>query len=685
MNKFKNKVRPFLIGIFFVFVAGNSFSTKKVVFLHENYVEAGPKNIVANINFIESMPFDGMVILASPDCDNVMKKGGVVTYTSVYDNNLKSIQGIFKKFNYNWAEIFTHKPGDFFDNAGWNVCINNWRMFARAVKAAGLKGIIFENEVYNGEKIWDYPSAVDSSSKYSLEQYRAQARLRGKQCMQACIEEYPNIEVTCIYGAYISEPRLPGWFLGFNYGALMGAFVVGMTEATVGKQAFVHDGGELYKYRTQSQFTMSYNWRKDTIATDAHNSPNIPASLRPYWKQKVKISHGLFNKTWPDASYPMDPTIMRKCLEYALRTCDDFVWFYPDWPDNWLIPPGIAAQSWLSAIAGARMAVNGGIHFTCGDVATIATGAPFTFTVKYENLETTPASLTYLKKPSWVNATNGNINITGTAPSVPMTDTLIAVASTGVFRDTLRLSIVVSSYFTFEAESGILAAPMQIVNDANASKGQCIITPAGSANTIFPKAEATYNFNAPTSGNYYVWIKTLSPSVGSTNNYGTFIGLNGTFFKPGLINRTANQYEWLKSPQIFVMNAGANQIIVGHGNEQVKIDQIVITNSPENVIPNELPSRIKNNRSELSQKLNLSIQILPSGKIQLVGQDVGLENYRLSVRDILGRKIWSNQGNKADDFVWNLTNSKIGKGIYCVMLQQKNGNHIENGKFTLVK
>lgn len=682
MDKFKSiKLRSFLVGISFIFMIVNSFSAKKVVLFHGNYTESVPKNIAANINYIETMPLDGIVILPAPDCDNVMKKGGVVTYTSVYDNNLKLTQGIFKKFNYNWAAIFTDKPGDFFNNAAWNVVINNWRMFARACKAAGLVGIYFDNEEYH-EKIWDYPAAVDSSSKYTLEQYRAQARLRGKQCMQACIEEYPNIEVTCIYGAYISEPRLPGWFLGFNYGALMGAFVVGMTEATVGNQAFVHDGGEVYKYRTQSQFTMSYNWRKDTIATDAHNSPNIPTSLRPYWKQKVKISQGLYTETWPDANYPMNPTIMRSCMEYALRACDDYVWLFPDWPQNWLIPPGTNAQPWLSAIAGARLAVNSGLSFNCATTTVVSAGSPFAFTISYENFTGSPASLVYTKKPSWITATNGNPAISGTAPTTSRIDTLTAIVSAGTKADTLNLSITIAQYFIFEAEQGTIQSPMQIIKDPAASNGQYITTPAGTGNTINPKTEAAYSFNAPQTGTYYVWLLTFTQTINPAANYGTFVGFNGTFTKPGAYNINANQYEWVMYPKSFNLAVGSNQLILGHGNEQIRIDKIIITNSSERLLPEGVTGLISKNKTlKNPQKLNLNIHPNTIDFIGNFGNPI-----QLKVVDIMGRKVWSynnEEYNNAGRIVWD--NSKVSNGMYFVFCESQKGYSSEIQRITLAR
>lgn len=673
-------MRSLLCGILLVLIAGISFSgTKKVIFIHHQ-TEHTPANIVANLSYIETLPFDGISIQADPAAHNIMSPNSALTYASIYDNNLKLVQGIFKKFTDNYAVVFVSKPGDFFNDKAWNVVVNNWRLFARAAKAAGLKGIVFDNEAYSLQLL-NYPANVDSSSKYTLQQYRDQARLRGKQIMTACVEEFPDIKIMSYHGPYVSEPK----FTLMNQGMinLVGAFFTGMVEGS-GTSGYNISGGEVYGLRTVAEFESHYQWVKYTIASAANNSPNIPTALRADWSNKVGISFGTYNTTYP-AGVTMNPTILRTTLENALRRCDDFVWFYVNWSEIWLTPPGTTAQQpWLAAISGAKAAVNSGIYLTCPTQASVQMGSNFSFTITFDNFTGAAASLTYVKKPSWVSA-NGNATLTGTAPNVPSQDTVTVVVSAGGKSDTLNLAIMTSAYYMLEAESGNLVAPMQIGSDPLASKGQYISIPAGTGNTISPKIEATYSVNIPTTGAYYVWLRIYKQLINPSGNYGTFVGFNGTFGKPGIANRSAGQYEWVIGSPVFNLTAGSNQLILGHGNEQVRIDKIIITNSPLAQLPLNLTSSLPGEKKgSIQNKNNLSIRIMPNGSMEFLG---GMAGSEISIRDILGREMGFGQEIKSGVWVWNPKNgnSRICNGTYFVLLQQKQEAKSEIKKFTLAK
>lgn len=663
-------------------MTGSAFSgAKKVIYTNPMWWnEHTPANLVANQSYIETLPFDGVGVFALPACLEAMNKGRICTYAEIYDNNFKLMQGKFTKVTYNWSFIFIGEPADWYDNASWNQVINNWRLFARASKAAGFVGIVFDNEGY-GSKGWnylyDYPGQVDSSSKYTLEQYRVQAHLRGHQIMQACVEEFPNIQVMFYHGPYLSEIKSTVDKPLSGGTELLGAFFSGFVEATIGTQACMQDGGECgYAYRTLAQFQNSYNWRKDTIASEMVNSPNIPVALRPNWPQKVKISYGLYPR---DQNPPaMTPTVMRSAMEYALRTCDDVVWFYSEARTSWLAPGNADAQTWLPSISGAKAAVNSGIYFSCDKMAGVQAGGKFSFQFVYDNFTGSAATLTYTKKPAWITATNGNQTITGTAPNSPSVDTIKAVVSAGGKSDTAKLTIIVSTYYFIEAESGTLTAPMEKGNDPAASGGQYITTPAGTGNTIFPKVEVTYSFNVPITATYYVWLLTYTQTLNPTVNYGTFLGFNGKFVKPGAANKTAGQYEWAMCPTANNLTAGPNQLVLGHGCEQVRVDKIIITNSSSVLLPSTVTRSLPDGKKNpIQRKNNLSIRIMPSGAIEYLGAG---DNLRLSVRDIFGREVAA--GKTGINF--RNKNSFVSNGIYFAVLQQKE-DLASIGKFVFVR
>lgn len=329
-----------------------------------------------------------------------------------------------------------------------------------------------------------------------------------------------------------------------------------------------------------------------------------------------------------------------------------------------------------------------GPYFCSPNLVSVPVGQNFSYLVKYENPLGTPVTVTYLKKPSWV-VIKGD-SIIGTAPSTVKTDTLVAALSASGLTDTLKLSIVVAQYFAFEAESGTLASPMKIGSNATASNGQYITPAAGIGNTIFPKAEATYTFNTPITENYYVWLRILAPIINTTANYGTFVGFNGTFVKPGVANRIAGQYEWIISPTTYSLNAGANQLVLGHGSEQVQIDKIIITNNPEAALPANYTSSRLLDKKNREQKSKLSVHNLYNGGIEFKGNFGNRNLIQITVSDVLGRTVWSYHQDRSgfgNRIVWDAKkgNSDLSSGLYFVTLKSQKGMMSELNKFTLVR
>jgi hypothetical protein len=318
-------------------------------------VPARTASVLENLSHIESLPFDG-IVLDIPATWNVMKRGVKLDYDSEYQTFVQPLQGKLDKFSFNMLRAVVDDPGDLFDDAAWNQAIENWRILARLAKDVGAKGIFFDNEEYF-DKWMNYPEDYASPTR-SKEDYIAQARLRGRQVMEAVMQEFPDVNLGTLHGPYLSEPATPSFVkrqqvADASYYELSGPFTIGMMEAQSGS-ARITDGGEVYQYRTLEDFQNSYAWRDQTIASDSVNSALIPESLKPQWSSKLEISFGLYTESWPDPQVDvMTPAIMRSSLANALRVADTFVWVYGETQTSWLKTGGMP-QEWQDAIRGAK-------------------------------------------------------------------------------------------------------------------------------------------------------------------------------------------------------------------------------------------------------------------------------------------------------------------------------------------
>ncbi len=349
--------------------AGNEATKTRVVVVRVNssgtdkpyLVLAGdftPTNVNANISYIETLPFDGGII--TPVTSWIIANGNSHPGYGALWNEIKDMN--FRKWDKNYLLLMIGNPPDFFDD--WSNVIAYWRDYAKAAKAMGtFAGIAFDNEEYAGP-VWGYPGAVNYRNR-SLQAYRDQARLRGRQIMQAMQEEFPDISVIHYHGPYASDPNTPNavslYQLEPDESNLMGSFFMGMVEAKNATSKVI-DGGEVYQYRTPDEFKNSYQWRKYTMASSSNNSPVIPRNERSAYPDNVSISFGLYNYNWTQwvdgTGHPMNPSIMENVVEYSLNNADDVVWLYTE-DMNWA--GGGVSSAWINAVRNGREAAKGGV------------------------------------------------------------------------------------------------------------------------------------------------------------------------------------------------------------------------------------------------------------------------------------------------------------------------------------
>ena len=316
-----------------------------------------PAEIKKNIAYIESMPFDGMFIHVQ-DSWKVMY-GKALSYDEIY-NQLSVLKGAFTIFKYNYLYVFISFPGDLWNDTAWKITAENFGKMAKASRAVGFKGIVYDNEEYQPNKWLNY-GEVYRNLKYNLPQHRDKTMLRGRQVMEAMVAEFPNLEVFNFHGPYLSEPEtdaaniMKDQACGYNCKELLGPFFVGMVQGK-GAAATVIDGGEVYQYRTKEDFTISYDWRKHGIASNETNSWFITDTIRINWARDVQLSFGVYNLTWKPA-YPMSAAIMSSTLENALRTTDKYVWYWTE-EDSWFIK-GKMQQAWIDTVRAVRKRVKG--------------------------------------------------------------------------------------------------------------------------------------------------------------------------------------------------------------------------------------------------------------------------------------------------------------------------------------
>ena len=376
-----------------VALLGGSVAQAQPVLIVFTSTHNDPSYVAQHVNWIESRPFDGLVIndylgrnllntQLKRDTPNALDGTGAVTYEAAA-HGLSPVKGVFRKFHHNFAKVnfsLIGPPPVLSDEAGWTVVRASAANYAKAVADTGLMGIFFDNEGYihppvsgrkNGADYWLYEDQIalagQSSSAVPLAAAIDLARRRGRQLMKAFTSGHPAITVIVAHGA---QEGCNAWQAATGHFALdhylNGAFVAGMLESTSGAATFV-DGGEDYDLRSVRDFSAAHEWRKGTsqggiTSLGSNKCPFMDAALAGDWQGKVSIGFSLFDKqraslTTTNWTPITDLAGFRTTLTNALRATDRYVWLYTEWQDWWGNSMEDRLRPWIKAIDAARQDV----------------------------------------------------------------------------------------------------------------------------------------------------------------------------------------------------------------------------------------------------------------------------------------------------------------------------------------
>ena len=372
-----------------------------------------PIEAVAHKAYIETLPFDGMMLhvpyissyLMNTNFNIGGRKGreGIQDGEWTYAQCLSNLSPIsverpnsyyFTKLSHNFVKVYFQINAGLFSDSDWSWIIASFANLAKACKDTGLAGIVIDNEIYSDSNppYFDYPNPLYYAGKTKQEAH-LQSRLRGKQVMEAIISQFPNAAVLVMHGPYTScwvsnaadnsnkapnPPSLVNHCLGIYCidERLQGSFAAGIVEGSALQTTSPHsigiDGGELYDFHDLATFKENYEWRKYGILDKAIGKtifPNYPVlflddSLRSIWSKNISISYALYDLTrsynpttreWGKWTSQTNMNAVRADVANAMRLADDYVWHYTedfDWFADPANPEGKtpATKEWINAI-----------------------------------------------------------------------------------------------------------------------------------------------------------------------------------------------------------------------------------------------------------------------------------------------------------------------------------------------
>ena len=308
-----------------------------------------PAFVRDHIREMEKRPFDGLMMRLAGGNRGKVLFGGRYKETD-FAADIEALRGIdWQRFKHNFLMMYAAADADWYSDEDWANVRFNVSLVARAAKA-GKCHLTFDAEPY-GANPWHYPTQKHAATK-SFAEYRAIARQRGAEFMEAIQQELPQAVVhtffTFSYATRLTANDDPYAGLTRHHYGLYFDFLNGMLAAA-GPGITLTDGNERsYYYQDSESFFRSYHSMRQTgLALIAPE--NVQKFLtQTQAAQALYVDHLFDLRTRKYLSRYMTPAERANWFQHnvywAMTTSDEFVWLYSEKMNWWKnkVPEGLA-------------------------------------------------------------------------------------------------------------------------------------------------------------------------------------------------------------------------------------------------------------------------------------------------------------------------------------------------------
>jgi hypothetical protein len=317
---------------------------------------------------MEERPFDGVVVRLRAGLKVFAHRAMPEAAFTEDVAHLKA--AAFTRMRDNFVLMWTapEEGWDWADDRDFTAGAQNVRLFARAARAGGLRGIAADYEAYDGNA-FAY-SRQHCARHDDFAGCAALVRRRGAALMRIMQQEFPDIRILALFQATMFDPALAARdeaarqraLAVADYG-LLPAFLDGLLEAAVGASTIIDGNEPAYYYGSRAEFFAA----RETIL---RRGPALVAPAnRPRYARHVQAGHAVFVDQLFALRPPADngpaaaltPAERARWLEhnvyYALAAADEYAWVYSERMSWWAgqVPPGAE-----EAVRAARQKIRAG-------------------------------------------------------------------------------------------------------------------------------------------------------------------------------------------------------------------------------------------------------------------------------------------------------------------------------------
>jgi len=343
-----------------------------------------------NIKIMEKTPYDGVILTVdgrddnnkyvSASRDNFADKPLKKEWFQKAINDLKAVHS--SKLTDNFIQT-SATPGDvdWFDDAGWKVIIENYRIIAEIAKEGNLKGILFDAEPYAKFYRQFTYAFQEQHGEHSFAEYQDKARQRGKEMIEAIASVDPNLVIFTYFmnssnagAAYTAYPNAA--LESAQYG-LYPAFINGWLDGAPATMQFV-DGCESKGYRANDEYTFLKT--AELVRNGALNL--VAPENREKYLAQVQTSFGIYLDAYANPStsrWYIDPKgstpaqRLKTNITYAANASTEYVWTwgekYRRWPVEGKAVAQVKAEYWEEVLPGINDAFTDVFHPATTDIS----------------------------------------------------------------------------------------------------------------------------------------------------------------------------------------------------------------------------------------------------------------------------------------------------------------------------
>jgi len=302
-----------------------------------------PEFVMENIREMEKWPFEGTIMRPFFGSGQVFNSEVFAKHTQLISSQFDKYKPIeSSKLTDNFMAMYAASTMDWFSDDDWKLVSEHTRLVAKGARLTNCAGIMFDPEPY-GFNPWIYKNQKHAKEK-SLEEYIAKVRQRGREFMNAIQSEFPNAKILFFFyyqQAYhasshpdqkVREATLAN--LPRNDYLLLMPFVNGMLEAAMDGIRLIDGNEHAYSNSSAEDFYRQY-WVMHKGA-----QIYVPAELKQKFIEHNRAANSLYIDGLMGVGLGDMPTWAREMTEeerwkwfehnlhYALKTTDEYVWFY---------------------------------------------------------------------------------------------------------------------------------------------------------------------------------------------------------------------------------------------------------------------------------------------------------------------------------------------------------------------